>query len=550
MQKLLVCLVAALLAASSVFAQSTAGTISGRVVDPSGAPIAGGEVHVINQVDRNTRTFTTTPTGDFVFPNLDPAIYTITAKAAGFKQVEKKDITLNANDRLAIGDVKLEVGAITETVEVTAQAAPIQTASAERSGLLDNKQIMELTARGRDVMALLQTLPGVVDDNTGGDTLGQYSTPTMSGMRSFYNSLNIDGISGNTARGRTAESPLNMDAIAELKVLQNSYPAEYGPSAGGVISIVTKGGTQQFHGGAYYYNRNEAFNANNFFNNRAGSNPDGTPKVPTQRYRFNTTGINGGGPIYWPGKFNANKQKLFFYVSVEYLPNQSPNSISYFNVPTANERQGIFTRTIKDPLTPGTNFPSVGGVTTIPSNRIDPNSSKLLSIFPLPNTTDSRGNYFIAGSEDLPVKQEMLRVDWNRSDKTRMWFRVTGFSSDNTGRTSPAINNQWGLADVDYSQTMPQLAYKPDQRSHHRNEPLDRAAEAHRCGPQGLSTRHLRHQHPAGASEQQSAGRDSLDVFQRHYQPRHGELRRPLPDGGRFDQLDHQRRHHQDRAQP
>src|SRR5689334_15915934 len=274
MQKLLVCLVAALLAASSVFAQSTAGTISGRVVDPSGAPIAGGEVHVINQVDRNTRTFTTTPTGDFVFPNLDPATYTITAKAAGFKAIERKDIVLNANDRLAVGDIKLEVGAITETVEVTAQAAPIQTASAERSGLLDNKQIMELTARGRDVMALLQTLPGVVDDNTGGDTLGQYSTPTMSGTRSFYNSLNIDGISGNTARGRTAESPLNMDAIAELKVLQNSYPAEYGPSAGGVISIVTKGGTQQFHGAAYYYNRNEAFNANTFFNNRAGSNPD------------------------------------------------------------------------------------------------------------------------------------------------------------------------------------------------------------------------------------------------------------------------------------
>jgi hypothetical protein len=391
---------------------------------------------------------TTTSTGEFLFPNLEPGAYTIAAKAAGFKQYEKKDLQLSASDRLSVGDLKLEVGAITETVEITAQAAQIQTASAERSGLLDSKQVMELMSRGRDVMSLLQILPGVVDDNTGSDTLGQYATPTMAGTRSFYNSLNIDGISGNTARGRTAESPLNMDAISEIKVLQNSYPAEYGPSSGGVISIVTKGGTQQFHGGVYYYNRNEAFNANNFFNNRAG--------LPVPRYRFNTTGLNIGGPIYWPGKFNSNKQKLFFYFSVEDLPNQTPNSVSYFTVPTAAERQGIFSRTIKDPLSPGTNFPN----NTIPANRIDPNSSKLLSIFPLPNVVDTRGNLVIAGSEDLPVKQELLRIDYNRSDKNRMWFRVMGFSSDNTGRTSPAINNQWGLADVDYSQTMPQMGAK------------------------------------------------------------------------------------------
>jgi hypothetical protein len=444
--RFLLCLALLLVCAGMLCAQSSTGAVSGRVVDPSGAAIAGAEVRVINQVDQNTRTFTTSASGDFLFPNLEPGAYTVLAKAAGFKQAERKDLQLFASGRLAVGDLKLEVGAVTETVEVVAEVAQIQTASAERSGVLDSKQVMELMARGRDVMALLQILPGVVDDNTGSDTLGQYSTPTMAGTRSFYNSLNIDGISGNTARGRTAESPLNMDAIAEVKVLQNSYTAEYGPSAGGVINLVTKGGTQRFRGGAYYYNRNEAFNANTFFNNRA------TPYVKRQRYRYNTAGVNLGGPIYWPNHFNTNKQKLFFYFSLEILPNQSPNAISYFNVPTANERQGIFSRTIKDTLTGG-NFPN----NTIPANRIDPNSSKLLSIFPLSNTVDSRGNYYIAGSEDLPVKQELLRVDYNRSDKTRLWFRVTGFSSHNKGRTSPAINNQWGLADVDYAQTMPQL---------------------------------------------------------------------------------------------
>ncbi len=450
MTKLSSWLAAVTLCSAAAFAQSSSGTISGRVVDPSGAAVVGAEVHAINQVDRQVRTFTSSASGDFVFPNLEPGAYTVTAKAAGFKQYEKKDINLNAEDRLALGELQLQVGNVSETVEVTAQAPAIQTESAERSGLIDSKQVMELMARGRDPMALLQTLPGVVDDNTGSDTLGQMATPTMSGTRSFYNSLNIDGISGNTARGRTAESPLNMDAIAQIKVLQNSYPAEYGPSAGGFIQLVTKGGTQQFHGGAYYYNRNEAFNANNFFNNANG--------VARQRYRYNTTGFNIGGPIYWPGHFNTNKEKLFFYFSIEDLPNQSPNTLAFFTVPTAAERQGVFSKTIKDPLNPGVNFPSVNGVTTIPANRIDANSAKLLSIFPLPNLTGStKGNYDIAGTEDLPVKQELLRVDYNRSEKNRAWFRVTGYSSDNTGRTSPAISNQWGLANVDYSQTMPQL---------------------------------------------------------------------------------------------
>src|SRR5436853_199119 len=128
--------------------------------------------------------------------------------------------------------------------------------------VIDSRQITELMAKGRDVMALLQLLPGAVDDATGSETLGQFSLPTMGGVRPAYSALNIDGISGNTARGRTAESPINMDAIAEVKVLTNSYPAQYGTASGMVVNLVTKGGTRDFHGSAYYYNRNEAFNAN------------------------------------------------------------------------------------------------------------------------------------------------------------------------------------------------------------------------------------------------------------------------------------------------
>jgi len=304
------------------YGQTSTGAISGRVVDPSGAAIAGAEVRLTNQVLTDSRTLKSTAEGDFLFLEVQPGAYTITVKMDGFKSFEKRDLQLSASDRLGVGEIRLTVGAVTESVEVVAQGAQVQTESADRSGVLDNKQIMEFGVRGRDVMALLQTMPGVIDDSTGGDTLGQFSTPTMSGTRQNYNALNIDGISGNTARGRTAESPVNMDAIAEVKVMQSSYTAEYGTASGGVINIITKTGTQRFTGVAYYYNRNEAFNANDFFNNRQGA--------IRPRYRFNTAGFNVGGPVYWPGKFNTNKQKLFFMFSMEWLPNQRPNSISNF----------------------------------------------------------------------------------------------------------------------------------------------------------------------------------------------------------------------------
>ncbi|HLH18785.1 MAG TPA: carboxypeptidase regulatory-like domain-containing protein [Bryobacteraceae bacterium] len=453
-----------LCAAGLAFGQNSTGTISGRILDSTGAAVAGAEVRAINQVDRSSRTFTSTATGDFTFTNLPPGTYTISVKAAGFKELDKRDLHLTEGDSLGTGELRLEVGAVSETVDVVAEGAVVQTESGDRTQLIDSTEVMDMMARGRDVMAMLQILPGVINDNTGSDVLGQYSTPTMSGGRSFYNALNIDGISGNTARGRTAESPINLDSIAEVKVLQNSYPAEYGPSASGVINLVTKSGTQQFHGSVYYYNRNEAFNANNFFNNRQG--------IPRQRYRFNTVGETLGGPIYIPKHFNTSRQKLFFYFSQEIDPNQVPNSISTFTVPTALERQGNFSQsyknattlyTVNDPL----NLNSAGKPiqfpdNIIPASRMDPNSAKLLSVFPLPNQTNTAitnfaYNYQVAGSEDEPVLQEILKVDYNINDRAKAWFRASGYSSENNGLSSPAINNKWGPAPVDYKQTMPNL---------------------------------------------------------------------------------------------
>ena len=424
-----------LLSAGALFGQSSSGTISGRVVDASSGAIAGVQVRVINEVDQQGRAFETNGSGEFTFPQLAPGNYTVSVKMAGFKQFDKTGLHLSASDSLDVGALRLDIGNVSETVEVKADAAVVETTNGERSALIDSREITDLMARGRDVMAMLQILPGVVNDNTGGDVLGQFTTPTIDGMRNNYNSLTIDGISGNTARGSNAQSPINLDAIAEVKVFANSYTADIGPSASGAILIATKSGTQSFHGGVYYYNRNEAFNANNFFNNRQG--------IPVQRYRYNTTGEDLSGPIYIPGHFNTSKQKLFFFFSQEIDPNQTPIGVSNFTVPTALERQGNFSQsyknatsiyTVKDPTT-GAAFP--GNI--VPTSRIDPNSSKLLSVFPLPNATDPNVtkyayNFQIAGTEDTPVKQEILKVDYNVSDK----LPSSGFEPRVSRATAPA----------------------------------------------------------------------------------------------------------------
>ena len=447
-----------LLFAGALYGQSSAGTISGRVVDSSGGAVAGAHIRVINEVDQQVRAFDTNGAGDFTFPQLAPGNYILSVEMAGFKKLDKTGLHLSASDSLDVGALRLDIGAVSETVEVKAEGAVVETASGDREALIDSREITDLMARGRDVMAMLQILPGVVNDNTGSDVLGQFTTPTIDGMRNNYNSLTIDGISGNTARGSNAQSPINLDAISEVKVFANSYPAEIGPSASGAILIATKSGTQTFHGGVYYYNRNEDYNANDFFNNRQG--------IPIQRYRYNTVGEDLAGPIYIPGHFNTNKQKLFFFFSQEIDPNQSPIAVSNFTVPTALERQGNFSQsyknatsiyTVKDPTT-GVAFP--GNI--VPASRIDPSSSKLLSVFPLPNTTNVAVtkyayNFQIAGTETAPVHQEILKVDYNLSDKAKMWFRASGFKSDSTGLNSAAIDNKWGPAPVDYQQTMPNL---------------------------------------------------------------------------------------------
>ena len=454
---------ASMLCCALLHAQSSSGTIAGRVVDGSGAAVPGAEVRVVNEADKLHRALQTNNSGTFTFPDLDPGTYTVAIRLEGFKQYEKTGLHLSSSDNVSLGTVRLEVGAVTETVEVKATGAVVETASSDRSALIDSKQINELMARGRDVMSLLQILPGVVNDATGSDTLGQFATPTMDGTRSNYNALNIDGISGNTARGRTAESPINMDAIAEVKVLTNSY---HGRVRHRRFGRRHQSGHQERHQQlprrrsitTTATRRSTPIISSTIARASLASAIATTPTAPTSAV-----------PSTFPSHFNTSKSEavLLLFAGVSAEP-ESEHDLATTLCPPRWNGPAIFRRatTPKASAVRGEGsarrsvaFPN----NVIPANRIDPNSSKLLSVFPLPNATNTAVtnfayNFQIAGSEDIPVKRRSCV--WTTTSRTRQEVVGRGHpGSAATTRdcTSAAINNQWGPSVVDYAQTMPNL---------------------------------------------------------------------------------------------
>lgn len=448
-----------LIAAFSLPAQTSTGVISGHVVDPQGNAIPGADITLTQQltgVKINTRT---DASGDFVFPSVLPGQYSITVSAQGFKRLDKRDYALSASERLNVGALAVEVGSLTQEVTVTADAAVVQTASQERSALLNEKQMSYLSTQGRDYLNMLKVLPGVTYPDGGGtQALGTSGAPIINGTRNDYTSLSLDGVVANNRGLGTTENMVNLDTVAEVKVLMSNYQAEYGKNAGPIINVITKGGTQQFHGTGYWYKRHEMWNANNFFNNRSG--------LARGRYRYNTLGYNLGGPIYWGDKFNKDKDKLFFFWSQEYLPNHSP-SVRTYTFPTDLERKGDFSQSlqsngalipVKDPST-GAVFP--GNV--IPVTRINVNTQKLLGVFPMPNFFDraiTRGNYNyqVNDTVDRPVNQQLLRVDYNPTAKWRTYFRGMDMSVKQNGYATTANTNAWGIQQS-YDTTNPNVAW-------------------------------------------------------------------------------------------
>jgi hypothetical protein len=425
-----------------VFGQGLTGQISGSVSDQTGAAIAKAKVEVTNQETQRRIEIQTDADGLFVAPQLLPGTYSISVTATGFRKFENTNIVVTANERVTLKKVELEIGDVSQTVTVTAEAALVKTESAERAGLIDEQQMQNISLKGRDYLGMVRLLPGVIDtanrEAPGWNNLGGI---TINGNRGGTLNLTLDGVSSldTGSMGGPYLAP-GLDAIGEVKVLLTNYQAEYGRSSGGTINVVIKNGTRDFHGGGFYFKRHEQFNANEYFNNARG--------IAKQRYRFNYWGGNIGGPVIIPGtSFNKNKDKLFFFWSQEYLPRNYPTRQGTLTYPTALERAGDFSQSfsgvssagvpnrfwIRDPLKTGACgatdqtacFSDGGVVNKIPTNRIDANGQKLLSLFPLPNfnTTNYAFNSVFQSTVDQPRREEILRVDWNISDKTTFYAR-------------------------------------------------------------------------------------------------------------------------------
>jgi hypothetical protein len=467
--RFLLALIFALGWGGSTSAQTVTGTISGTVVDSAGGAIVGATVTLINQRAQDQRSLVTNDAGRFTFAAVQPDVYLIRVEAAGFQILERQRVVLSANEVLALGTLELSVGQVTEVVTVTSTGAIVETESSDLSARLTSDQIELISVKGRNVTSLLRTLPGVTyedDADATGESFGQV-IPNIGGQRARSAVATVDGLMGNDVSGSNRLSyTINLDAIAEVKVLLNNYAAEYGNQGGGQINVVSKSGGREYHGSAYYFGRNEALNANQFFNNKNG--------LARPLYRHNTWGATIGGPVKFPKLFpNRQRKALFFFYSIERPLTITPQNPVRVTVPTALERRGDFSQTrtqagaliyIRDPMRSGTCsatdqtacFP--GNI--IPADRLNRNGQALLNFFPLPNAQASFSqtgtNYVVQESLDVPKLSNVARVDFKTNRDTIYWKGQT-WLSDTQGFSTPGWpggdTNRWGVMKTHYRYT-------------------------------------------------------------------------------------------------
>src|SRR6266853_3573820 len=455
----------AFLLAGMAYGQQANGTITGTIVDSSRATIADSKVTLMSESTGAERATNTPANGEFIFTSLIPGTYSVKIEKSGFRPLTRTGVTLTAGDRLALGNIELAVGSTTEAITVTAEAAALNTESADVTATLGTSQLSEIQVKGRDFMNLVKLLPGVAQQggvDAAGGTFGVQS-PSVGGIRAVYNNMTLDGQRGNDAGGTAfISNGVAVEALGEIKIVTTQYLAETGPNPGATIKLTTKSGGMDFHGTVYYYKRHQQFNANDFFVNRQGLG-----SVP---YRLSTFGATAGGPIYIPGKFNNDRSKLFFFWNSEItrsylmggLAFNSPPSVLQYNVPTALERQGDFSQsldtngkliTIKDPST-GLPFPG----NRIPSQQINVNGQKLLSVFPLPNITNTAltgglYNYQFKNIQDTPKRSHTLKFDIVPTLKDTISLRLKKWRSDTRSYTGIFSYTNFPLTFYDYDFT-------------------------------------------------------------------------------------------------
>jgi hypothetical protein len=428
-----------LLAAVPCFAQRSTATLRGVVTDPSAAVIAAAKVTVKSEATGFTRSMNTNSDGIYVFADLPVGSYRLDVEYAGFKAAARTRIVLNVAD-VRVMNVQLETGAITDAVSVEANLLAVKTVGGEVAGLITGAQVRELPLNGRNFLQLALLMPGVSAPdalNVKDKGLLGGSDLSVSGSAATANMWTVDGANNNdVGSNRTILVYPSVDAIDEFKIHRNSYGAEYGQAGGAQINIVTRGGTNEFHGSTFYFGRRDALNATNYFLEQAGQAKD--------KLKRNDFGWTFGGPII--------KDKLHFFASQEWNREQR-GTVRTALVPTAAERSGDFSQPVfnaggtqcsppipTDPLT-GEAFPG----DRIPNDRLSPAGLLYLQLYPLPNTAPGAGscnNWVSSLNSPINWRQENIRLDWTVSNTVRLMARYT---QDAWTNDSPNVNtNLWG----------------------------------------------------------------------------------------------------------
>ncbi len=405
----LICIV---LTVAAVWAADPTGTITGLVTDPTGGAVVNAEVVVKNSSTGLTRSVKTDAQGAFLFPLMPVGAYEISVEVQGFRRFQQRGITLVVNGVANI-PVTLQLGAVTESVTVEADAALVETRSGTIKGVVDQQRIVELPLNGRNAATLVNLVAGTVDLMAGnargsGDAIQGGTYPggqaiSANGARSDGLNYLLDGGNNRDPYTNVNDPFPNPDALQEFVVQTNNYGAEHGRASGAIVSVVTKSGTNELHGSAFEFLRNEALNARNFFSPGADI---------LKRHQF---GGSVGGPVV--------KDKIFYFGTIQGTTLRAlPASLNAV-VPTAAQRRGDFSSITRQLVDPNTRQPFPNN--QIPLSRFAPASAKLLDSIPVPD--NPQGVIFYTQPDVQHEVQFMGRADYNTT-RTRLYGRY--FISD------------------------------------------------------------------------------------------------------------------------
>ncbi len=412
--RLLCCLFVLFWSVGGARAQITTGAILGTVTDPSGGVLPGAKIVLTNKGTGELRNAQASPSGEYIFSSLQSGQYSINATAPGFKKFVIANLSLNAGDRLR-EDIKMPLGESAETVQVTGAPPSLETDTSTLSTVITAKQVQDLPLNGRNFIQLAQlaaganeATPGAISNGNRPDDRRQTAAVSVDAQSDTLNNELVDGLDNNEATiGGIGVRP-SIDAIAEFRVQTNLYPAEAGKTPGAVINLITKSGTNDFHGSAYEYLRNDIFDGRDFF----------ATVGPKPKYRQNQFGASVGGPI--------RRNKTFFFGDYEGLRIvQGTTTVS--TVPTLFEQQN-----------PG-NLSDIRGP-VIPATQLNPIALKYFALYPAPNLPGTTNNFTYSPNASQFSNTYDARVDQHFSEKDNFFARYT-YNAVNTSTPSalPAV---------------------------------------------------------------------------------------------------------------